>query len=78
MLVRFDLYLVRFAMHDVKMIRMFRENIVKARNPQNIRELCDLLGALLRENEAEIALRLKLVKKKCKLLLDRSGKSLSC
>jgi hypothetical protein len=56
------------AMHDANVVRMFREHIAKTRNPESIRILCDLLGALLREDDAEIALRVKLIRNRCKLL----------
>jgi hypothetical protein len=55
---------------DLKLVRQLRDHISSERDPLKIRALCSLLASLIRENDAEIDLRLKFLKKKYSLLFD--------
>jgi hypothetical protein len=57
---------------DLKILRRLRERISAEENPATIRALSDLLGSMIRENDAEVTLRLRFVRKKFAALCAHS------
>jgi hypothetical protein len=61
---------------DFSIITLLRARISKERDPQKIHLLCDLLTAVVRDNDAELGLRLKLAKKQYERLRQRPHRKL--
>ena len=55
--------------HDFNFIRLLCDHIATEQNPQKGQALCELLRAVVRENDEEVALRLKFFNKKYGLAL---------
>lgn len=62
-------------MIDTTILRRLRERIAQEHDPQKIYNLCGLLGALIREDDAQIALRFKVMRKRFELLFGPAAVS---
>lgn len=57
-------------MYDVNLVRVLCEKIAGERDSFKSQDLCALLHAVIQENDEEIALRLKFLKKKYNIAFE--------
>ena len=57
-------------MYDIPLMRRLRSRLQSEKDPQKLKTICDVFQMMIEENESAVALRLKLMGKRIKRLLN--------